>query len=56
MMLQNWHLCFSHFVLPVDVTVCGKFDPTRMLLKFEGCLYSQIGVTSNGYLDYVNLL
>ena len=23
MMLQNWHLGFSHFLLPVDVAVCG---------------------------------
>ena len=56
MMLQIWHLCFSHFLLPVDVTVCGKFDLTRMFLKFEGCLCAQIGVTSNGCLDDVNLL
>ena len=26
------HLGFSHFLLPVDVTVCGKFDLTRMFL------------------------
>ena len=56
MMLQIWHLGFSHFLLPVDVTVCGKFDLTRMFLKFEGCLCAQIGVTSNGCLDDVNLL
>ena len=47
---------FAHFLLLVDVTVCGKFDLTRMFLKFEGCLYAQIGVTSNGCLDDVNLL
>ena len=40
MMLQIWHLGFSHFLLPLDVTVCGKFDLKRMLLKFEGCLYA----------------
>ena len=56
MMLQIWHLGFSHFLLPVDVTVCGKFDPTRMFLKFEGCLYAQNGVTSNGCLEDVNSL
>ena len=47
---------YSHFLLPVDVTVCGKFDLTRMFLKFEGFLYAQIGVTSNGCLEDVNLL
>ena len=47
---------FSHFLLPVDVTVCGKFDLTRMFLKFDGLLYAQIGVTSNGYLEDVNFL
>ena len=56
MMLQIWHLGFSHFLLSVDVTVCGKFVHTRMFLKFEGCLYAQIRVTSNGCLDDVNLL
>ena len=55
MMLQIWHLGFSHILLPVDVTVCGKFYLMRMFLKFEGCLHAQIGVTSNGYLDDVNL-
>ena len=55
-MLQIWHLGFSHFLLPVYVTVCGKFDHMRMLLKFEGCLYAQIGVKSNGCLDDVSLL
>ena len=45
MMLQIWLLGFSHFLLLVDVTVCGKFDLTRMFLKFEGFLYAQIGVT-----------
>ena len=40
MMLQIWHLGLSHFLLPVDVTVCGKFDPMRMLLKFEGFFYA----------------
>ena len=47
---------FSHFLLPVDVTVCGKFDPMRMFLQFEGFLYAQIGVTSNGCLEDINLL
>ena len=55
-MLQIWYIGFSHFLLPVDVTVCRKFDPMLMFLKFEGCLYAQIGVTSNGCLDDVNLL
>ena len=55
MMLQIWHLSFSHFLLPVDVTVCGKCDLTRMFLRFEGCLHAQIGVTSNGCLDDFNL-
>ena len=54
MMLHIWHLGFSHFLLPVDVTVCGKLDLTRIFLKLEGCLYAQIGVTSNGCLDDVN--
>ena len=44
MMLQTWHLGFSHFLLPVDVTVCGTFDLTRTFHKFEGFLYAQIGV------------
>ena len=26
-MLLIWYIGFSHFLLPVDVTVCGKFDP-----------------------------
>ena len=56
MMLQIWHLGFSHFLLPVDVTVCGKFDLTRIFLIFEGFLYAQIGVTSDGCLEDVNLL
>ena len=56
MMLQTWHLGFSHFLLPVDATVCGKLDLTRMFLKFVGCMYAQIGVTSNGCLDDGNLL
>ena len=56
MKLQIWHLFFLHFLLPVDVAVCGKFDLMRMFLKYEGCLYTQIGVTSNGCLDDVNLL
>ena len=56
MMLQIWHLGFSHFLLHVDVTVCGKFDLMRMSLKFEGFLYAQIGVTSNGCLEDVNFL
>ena len=56
MMLQIWNLGFSHFFLPVDVTVCGKLDLMRMFLIFEGCLHAQIGVTSNGCLDDVNLL
>ena len=56
MMLQIWHHGFSHFLLPVDVTVCGKFDLTRMFLKFEGFLYAQTGVKSNGCLEDVNLL
>ena len=38
------------------ITVCGKFDLMRMFLKFEGFLYAQIGVTSNGCLEDVNLL
>ena len=56
MTLQIWHLVLSHFLLPVDVTVCGISDFARMFLKFEGCLYVQIGVISNGCLDDVNLL
>ena len=56
MMLQIWHFGFSHFLLPVDVTVCGQFDFMRMFLKFGDCLHAQIGVTSNGSLDNVNLL
>ena len=56
MMLQILHLGFSHFLLPVDGTACGKFDLMRMFPKFEGCLYAQISVTSNGCLDDVNLL
>ena len=35
---------------------CEKFDVMRMFLKFEGFLYAQIGVTSNGCLEDVNLL
>ena len=54
--VADLHLGFSHKLLPVDVTVCGKFDLTRMFLKFEGFLYAQIGVTSNGCLEDVNLL
>ena len=54
MMLQIWHLGFSHFLLPVDVTVCEKFDLMRMFPKFEGCLYAHICVTSNGCLENVN--
>ena len=46
----------SRSFAPVDVTVCGKFDLMRMFPKFEGCLYTQFGVTSNGCLDDVNLL
>ena len=56
MMLLIWHLGFSHFLSPVDVTVCGKFDLTRMSSKFEGFPYAQIGVTSNVCLDDVNVL
>ena len=56
MMLQIWHLGFSHFLLPVDDTVCVKFDLTRMFLKFEAFLYAQIDVTSNGCLEDVNFL
>ena len=56
MMLQICQLGFSHFLLPVDATVCGKFDLMRIFLKFEGCQYAQIGVASNGCLDDVNLL
>ena len=56
MMLQIWHHGFSHFLLPVDMTVCGKFYLARLFLKFDGCLYAQIGVISNGCLDDVNLL
>ena len=48
MMLQIWHLGSSHFLLPVDVKVCGSFDSMRMFLKFGGCLHAQISVTSNG--------
>ena len=56
MMLQILRLGLPHFLLPADVTVCVKFDLMRMFLKFEGCLYAQIGVTSNGCLDDVTLL
>ena len=33
-MLQIWLFGFSHFLLPVDVTVYVKFDFMRMFLKF----------------------
>ena len=57
MMLQIWHHSFLYFLLPVDVTVSGSFDFFYLvLLKFGGCLHSQIGVTSNGCLDNVNWL
>ena len=56
MMLQIWHLGFSHFLLPVDVAGCGSFDFMKMCLRFGGCLYAKIGVTSNGCLEDVNLL
>ena len=56
MMFQIWHFGYSHFLLPVDATVYGKFDFIRMLPKFRSCLYAQIAVTSNGCLDNVNLL
>ena len=56
MMLHIWLLGFSHFLLHVDVTVCGKFGLMRMFLKFEGFLYAHIGVTSNGCFEDVNLL
>ena len=56
MMLQIWHLGFSHFLLTVDVTACEKFDLMRIFLIFEGCLYAQIGVTSNGCFDGANML
>ena len=52
MMLQIWHLGF----FPVDATACGKVDLMRMFHKFEGCLYAQIGATSNECLDDVNLM
>ena len=56
MMLQIWHHGFSHFLLPVDVTVCGSFDFMRTFLKFGGCQYAHICVASNGCLDNINLL
>ena len=56
MMLHIWHSVFLHFLLYVDVTVCGSIDFMRMLLKLEGCLYAQSGVISDGCLDNVNLL
>ena len=56
MMLQTWHRGFSHFSLPVDITVCGHFDFMIMFPKFGGCLYAHIGVKSNGCLDNVGLL
>ena len=56
MMLQIWHLGFSHFSLPVDVAICGSFDFMGMFLKFGSCLCKQFGVTSNGCLSSVNLL
>ena len=52
-MLQIWHLGFSHFLFPVDAKVCGSFDLMRMFPKFWGCLYAQIGVTSYVCLDNV---
>ena len=36
---------FSHFLLPANVAVHGKFDFMRTFLKFGGCLFVQIGVT-----------
>ena len=51
MMLQILHFGTSHILLPVDFAICGSFDFMRMFLKFEGCLYAQIGVTTNGCLD-----
>ena len=54
MMLQIWHHGFSQFLLPVNVTVCVIFYLMRMVLIFEGCLYAQSGVTSNGCLDDIN--
>ena len=48
MMLQIWHLVYLHFLLPVDVTVCEESDLMRLFVKFEGCLYAQICVISNG--------
>ena len=33
MTLQIWHLGFSHFLSPVDVIVCGKFEYMRMFLN-----------------------
>ena len=56
MMLKIWHVGLSHFLLPVDVAVCGSFDFMRMFHKFWCCLFAQIGVTSNGCLDNVYLL
>ena len=56
MMLQIWHLGFPHFLLPVDAAVCGSIDFMRMFLKFWGCQYAQICVTSNGFLDSGSLL
>ena len=55
MMSQIWHFGYSHFLLPVDVTACGKCDRLRIFLKFEGCLCALIGVTSNGCYDDINL-
>ena len=44
MILQIWHFGFSHFLLPIYVTVYGNFDFMRVYLKFGGCLYAQMGL------------
>ena len=56
MTLQIWYIGFPHLLLHVDVTLCEKNYIMLIFLKFEGCLYAQIAVTSNGCLEDVNLL
>ena len=56
MILQIWYFDFKHFLLSEDVTGYGNFDIMRMFPTFGGCLFAQIGVTSNGCLDDVTLV
>ena len=46
----------SHDLIACRCFSVWKFYHMRMFLKWEGRLFAQIGVTSNGCLDDVNLL